>query len=203
MSSPTSRPPAGVPTSGGNAKYAIVALVFLAGIGGIVALRAMSSSKPAPLPPLPSASAANALEPPSNPKLDDIPPPPPPPEEKPEAGPAPRVVYAPTAGCDGTCSDKYSTPELAQALQVRASQARVCYNQALAQDSTLKGRVSLGVRIGPGGNVCSVSVDKNDMGTAAVANCAANKFRNAQYPAPKGGCVNANIPLSFVPQGQQ
>lgn len=85
---------------------------------------------------------------------------------------------------------------------MRASQARLCYNQALAQDSTIRGHVSLAVRVGPSGNVCSVGVASNDMSTVAVANCAANKFRNAVYPAPKGGCVDANVPLSFVPQGQ-
>jgi hypothetical protein len=40
------------------------------------------------------------------------------------------------------------------------------------------------------------------MGTPAVANCAANVFRNATYPAPRGGCVDVNVPLSFVAQGQ-
>ena len=197
MSPPTSRPPAGVPTSSGNTKYAIIAVVLLLGVGGLVALRSFSS-QPAPLPPLPSASVAQSAEPPTNPKLDDIPPPPPP-EEPVEAGPAPRIAVAPNAGCESKCSEKYSTTELTQAITVRAQQARRCYNQALTQDSSLKGKVSIAVRVGPSGNVCSVSVASNDMGTPAVANCAANIFRNSLYPAPKGGCVDANIPLSFVP----
>jgi hypothetical protein len=198
MSSPSSRPPAGVPTSSGNTKYAIVAVVLLIGIGIVLALRSFSS-RPAPLPPLPSASVAQSAEPPPNPKLEDIPPPPPP-QEAPEAGPAPRLAVSPNAGCDAKCSDRYSTPELAQALTVRAQQARRCYNQALAQDSTLQGHVSISVRVGPSGSICSVGVASNDMGTSAVANCAANIFRSSVYPAPKGGCVEANVPLSFVHQ---
>jgi hypothetical protein len=88
-------------------------------------------------------------------------------------------------------------------LQVRAGQARRCYNQALSQDSTLKGHVSINVRIGPSGNLCSATVAANDMGTATVANCAANVFRTAAgYPSPRGGCVDANVPLNFKPQGQ-
>jgi outer membrane biosynthesis protein TonB len=197
MSSPSSRPPAGVPTSSGNTKYAIVAVVLLIGIGILVALRSFSS-RPAPLPPLPSASVAQSAEPPPNPKLEDIPPPPPP-EVTPEAGPAPRVAVSPNTGCESKCSG-YSTPELQQALQVRGQQARRCYNQALAQDSTLKGRVSISVRVGPTGGVCSVGIASNDMGTPAVANCAANIFRSSMFPAPKGGCVEATIPLSFVSQ---
>jgi hypothetical protein len=176
--------------------------LLLLGIGGLIALRSFGSSKPLPAP-LPSVSVAQSAEPPPNPKLEDIPPPPPP-EEKPEAGATgPRVVYVQAGGCDSKCDQKYSTPELQQALAVRQSQARRCYNQALARDPSLKGRVSLDVRVGASGNVYSVNVGSNDMGTAAVANCAANIFRAASYPAPKGGCVEANVPLRFIPQGEQ
>jgi hypothetical protein len=41
------------------------------------------------------------------------------------------------------------------------------------------------------------------MGSPGVANCAANVFRNGTYPAPAGGCVDANVPMSFVPMGGQ
>jgi len=199
--SPTSRPPSGVPASGGNAKYAIVAIVLVLGIVAVVGLRKCSDRSSAPAP-IASASAAPSVAPSSNPKLDDIPPPPPI-EEKPEAGPTgPRIVYVPAGGCEGKCSGA-PPPELAQALQVRGLQARRCYNQALAQDSTLKGHVTIAVRVGPSGNVCSASVASNDMGTPAVANCAANIFRSSVYPSPRGGCVDSTVPLSFVPQGQQ
>jgi hypothetical protein len=138
---------------------------------------------------------------PTNPKLDDIPLPPPP-EEKPEAGPPPRIVYVQGGGCDATCKGTPSS-ELEQALQVRGAQARRCYNQALSQDSSLKGRVTITVKVGASGNLCSANVTSNDMGSVMVANCAANIFRqSAGYPAPKGGCVEVGVPLSFVPQGQ-
>lgn len=198
--SPTSRPPSGVPASGGNAKYAIVAVLLVLGIV-LIGLRSCPSRSNAPVAPIPSVSVARSAEPPSNPKLEDIPPPPPI-EEKPEAGPTgPRVIYVPAGGCEGKCSGS-APPELAQALQVRGAQARRCYNQALAQDSTLKGHVTIAVRVGPSGNVCSASVASNDMGTPAVANCAANILRANAYPSPRGGCIDTLVPLSFVPQGQ-
>lgn len=195
--SPSSLPPAGVPASG-NAKYAIVAIVLLLGAGGIYAWRSASNRADVPVP-VPSATVAQSAEAPSNPKLDDIPLPPPV-EEKAEAG-GPRIVYVPAGGCEGKCSGT-SSPELEQALQIRGAQARRCYNQALAQDSSLKGHVTIAVRIGPNGNPCSAAIATNDMGSASVANCAANIFRSSQYPSPRGGCVNATVPLSFVPQGQ-
>jgi hypothetical protein len=201
-SPPSSRPsrPAGVPESG-NAKYAIVAILLLLGAGGLFLWRNHASQdQPAPVPPVAAQPPATAS---TNAKLDDIPLPPPP-EEKPEAGPAPKVVYAQASGggCEAKCVGT-APPELEQALQVRGSQARRCYNQALAQDSSLKGHVTIAVKVGSSGNLCAANVVANDMGSASVAACAANIFRaNSGYPAPHGGCVEANIPLSFVPQGQ-
>jgi len=133
--------------------------------------------------------------------LDDIPPPPPP-DITPEAG-KPNVVYVPGAPvCDGKCVGK-APAELGQALQQRANMARRCYNAALAQDSSLKGHVSIAVRVAPGGSVCSAAVAANDTGNSSVAQCAANAFRTGSYPSPAGGCVDATIPLSFVPMGGQ
>lgn len=198
--SPTSRPPSGVPASGGNAKYAIVAVLLVLGIVAVVGVRSCPDRSNASAP-MPSVAVAQSAAPPPNPKLEDIPPPPPI-EEKPEAGPTgPRIVYVPAGGCEGKCSGTY-TSELSQALQVRGLQARRCYNQALARDSSLKGHVTIDVRIGPSGNVCSASVASNDMGTPGVAQCAANILRSNTYPAPHGGCIDSVVPLSFVPQGQ-
>jgi hypothetical protein len=202
MSPPSSSlPPAGVPDSSGNAKYAIVAVVLLLAAGGLYAWRTLGErGSPPPLPTIANATPS-LQQPPVNPKIEDIPLPPPV-EEKPEAGPGgPRVVYVPSGACDGKCTGT-ATPELESALQVRAAQARRCYNQALASDSSLRGHVSIAVRIGPTGSVCSANVAANDMGSPVVANCAANMLRSsAGYPAPRGGCVEANVPLSFVPQG--
>src|SRR5580693_6401848 len=120
MSIPSSRPPP-APKSN-NAKYAVVLLVLIAGIGVTRWLGKPDVEPPAPAPIASVPSAA-----PTNPKLEDIPPPPPP-EDSSEAKPTgPRVVYVQNAGCDGKCRGT-SPPELGQALQVRASQARRCYN---------------------------------------------------------------------------
>ncbi len=196
MSPPSSRLPAGVPDSGGAGKYAIIAIVLVLAAGGLFAWRALGNK---PEPPPPVAVAPPPVTPPSNPKIEDIPLPPPI-EEKPEAG-GPRIIYVHTGGCEATCTGKGS-PELDSTLRVRASQARRCYNQALASDSSLKGHVNLDVRISTTGNVCSVDIASNDMGSPGVANCAANIFRSTgSYPAPRGGCIVAKVPLSFVPQG--
>jgi hypothetical protein len=201
MSSPQSSiPPAGVPQSG-NAKYAIVAILLLFAAGGLFAWK-MLAGQPGPPPPqvllMPSGSGSAQAA--TTHAFDDIPSAPPE-EIKPEAGPQTRIVYVNTAGCDKTCSGS-ATSELSGAIQVRQQQARRCYNQALAADSTLKGRVSIALKVGGNGSACSASVASNDMGSNAVANCVATMFRNATYPAPKGGCLDVNVPMSFIAQGQ-
>jgi hypothetical protein len=201
MSPPVSTPPA--PPGTGNAKYVAVALLLLLGIGGIVVWKIMS--KPPTVvqitAPPPSVTASEA---PTNPLVDDVPPPPPI-EEKPEAGP-PRTTVAVAGGGGGGCEGKCvgtAPPELERALQLRGAQAKRCYNAALAQDPSLKGNVSVNVRVAPNGQVCSANVVANDMGTNVVANCVANTFRaTAGLPAPHGGCVDAKIPMRFVAQGQ-
>jgi hypothetical protein len=199
MTPPSSRPPPGVPTSGGNVRYLVLAGLLLVAVVAVVFWRTASerASAPAPTPSTPIVALAPTA---TNPKMDDIPPPPPI-EEKPEGGSGPRVIYVQQGGCEGKCVGT-APPELNQALQVRGAQARRCYNEALAKDPSLRGHVAINVRIGTAGNVCSVNVTNNDMGSANVANCAAHILGSAGYPAPRGGCVEGVVPLSFVPQGQ-
>jgi len=189
-----------VPAPGGNAKYALVAAFLVLAIGGMFAWRSCAN-KSAAAPVVPTAPSVGPSAEPTNSKLDDIPPPPVV-EEKPEGGSGgPRVVYVQAGGCDAKCVGT-APPELTQAIQVRGMQARRCYNQALSQDPSLKGHVQIALRIGTSGNVCSANVTSNDMRTPNVANCAAHILMGGSYPAPKGGCVEAAVPLSFVAQGQ-
>jgi hypothetical protein len=103
-------------------------------------------------------------------------------------------------GCEAKCVGA-PPPDLSSALQGRAAQARRCYNSALAQDATLKGRVTIAVKIAPNGSVCGASVAQTDM--PAVAGCVAGVFRSGSFPAPRGGCVDATVPMNFVPAGGQ
>jgi hypothetical protein len=201
MSTPSSRPPAGVPASGGNAKLTTLAVALVLGIGVLFAWRSVAKKSAAAPVPTAAPSLAASTEP-TNPKLEDIPPPPPV-EDKPEGGGPgePRVIYVQAGGCDAKCVGT-APSELKPALEVRGRQARRCYMQALTQDPSLRGHVEVALRIGTAGNVCSANVTANDMRTPNVANCAAHILMGGTYPAPKGGCVEAVVPLSFVAQGQ-
>jgi hypothetical protein len=205
MSSESSGPPStvpGVPQSG-NAKYAVVALLLVIGTGALFAWRSLSSQTEPPAQVVMMSSASASATAATTSTLDYIPPPPKI-DDKPESKPSAKVATgggaAPAGGCDKTCTGAAGN-DLTAALTMRGQQAKRCYNQALQNDSTLKGHVSISVRVGPSGNVCSAGVAANDMSTPAVANCAANMFRASSFPAPHGGCVDVAVPLSFVTPG--
>jgi hypothetical protein len=103
-------------------------------------------------------------------------------------------------GCNqATCGGRING-ELSNALAFRAKTAHKCYDEALAQDSTLKGSVTISVKVGQNGTVCSAAVASNDLASGSVAPCIANKFRQgARLPSPTGGCVEVNVPMKLLP----
>lgn len=145
--------------------------------------------------PTPIAAAALA---PAPPRAPSEPLPPPPPQIAPTASAAPPAPAAP-GPCEGECSGD-ATPELTAALRARASQARSCYERALAEDATLAGTLSVSARISPAGASCRASVDEDTLGQASVARCVVQRFQGGTYPAPKGGCVDVAVPIHFVPR---
>ena len=211
MASNAPPPPSadGVPSSGGG-KYLILALALLGSIAGIVAWKL---SRPAPSPQILSVDAAAPLASQSPaPKaantgrnLDDEVPLPPPVED---AGPSDGAgKKAPPIGerwsslqCEVKKCGGSTSPELERALQVRANQSRHCYNTALGQDPTLRGKLSVALRIATNGSVCTASIASNQLGSEQVAQCVANQFRTASFPAPRSGCVDVVVPINMVPR---
>lgn len=185
-------PPAGVPS--GNGKYAVVAVLLLLGIGGFVFWKKSQKAPETTIimldagPPAPT-SARN---------LDDDIPLPPPVED---AGPADKPKVTTTkvdTGCGAKTCGGSATSDIETALAFRAKQAHRCYDNALAGDPTLRGKMSVTVRIGNQGQICSANVGQNDL--PALTNCVLNSFRGQNVPAPRGGCVDVAIPINFVPR---
>ena len=193
---PSLRAPAGVPPSG-NAKFIALALLLLGVIGAIIAWKSCQKQPVAIfIPP----DAGLAPPPPRN--LDeDIPPPIAIEDAGAEAGAKKvAVVYAGNQ-CDAKKCGGATSSDIESALSFRAKQAHRCYDNALAQDPTLRGKVSIAVRIGSNGQACSAGVASNELASApAVANCVAGYFRGQAFPTPRGGCIDVNIPINFVPR---
>jgi outer membrane biosynthesis protein TonB len=193
MAKSTTPPP---PKSGGTG-YITAGILMLFAMGGLI-LWKVSHDKPPPEPPQEPAKPAKKA-----PILDEPPPPPPPPEikdaEAEEEKPKQVKKVVGSGGCTGPCNGTV-TANLGSALRAKGGQARGCYNRALRLNPTLKGRVMVAVTIGAQGQVCSANVTENALGDASVASCVTQRFRSGTFPPPKGGCVNTQVPLNFVPK---
>lgn len=190
------RPAQGVP-SGGNGKFILLAVLLVGVIVAVVAWK--SCQKPAD-PVLVYAEAGVPPIPTKNPD-EDIPPPPVVEEAGVDAGKKANGVVFTGTQCDAKKCTGASTSDIETALAFRAKQSHRCYDNALANDPTLRGKISIAVRIGANGTACSAGVASNELSSApAVASCVVSNFRGQAFPVPKGGCVDVNIPINFVPR---
>ncbi|PIE05968.1 MAG: hypothetical protein CSA75_01955 [Sorangium cellulosum] len=64
----------------------------------------------------------------------------------------------------------------------------------------MSGGVRVSARIGPGGEVQSVSATPSGSISSAVANCVASRVRAAQFDPPEGGAATVVIPVTLVQQ---
>jgi hypothetical protein len=189
----TSKPP---PKSG-NGPFILAAIVMLLLMGGLIMWK-MKGDEPKAKAPVPDAPAPTRVA------VDEPPPPPPPPavdsavKEEPKPG-VKRFSGTATPSCNGECAGE-ATAALRSALRAKAGQAQGCYERALRQNSTLQGRLSLGVRVGPAGQVCSASVLSNGLGDPGIAGCVLQMFRSGSFPPPEKGCVDTQVPLNFQPK---
>lgn len=186
--------------SSGGGLYIAGALIMIAGAVGLFFWKRSSAT-----PATPQATTATAAAPP---KREDPPPlyaPPPPPkiEEEPDAGadagkPAAKSTAAAPAGpgpCGGSCSGE-TTGALSSALRARAQSAQGCYQRAL-RTSEVSGSMTVSVQVGPAGQVCSASLVNDTVHSSEIASCVLGRFRGQSFPPPSGGCIVANIPISF------
>jgi hypothetical protein len=89
----------------------------------------------------------------------------------------------------------------AQAVVARMSAGfRRCYMQGLSVNPDMAGRVSVSARVGPGGEVQSVSATPSGSISSDVANCIAARVRSATFDPPEGGAATINIPVTLVQQ---
>jgi hypothetical protein len=167
-------------------------------IGGLIVWKVTGTTEPAKTDTSVAATATAA------PVLDEPPPPPPPPPPvEADAGkPEEKKKVAATGGpnpCSKECTGT-ATGALTSALSGRAGQSRSCYEKALSSNATLEGTLTIGVKVGPGGQVCSARVVADGLHDPGVSNCVVNRFLGTTFPAPQGGCADVNVPLRFMPK---
>jgi outer membrane biosynthesis protein TonB len=183
----------------GGTGFIVAGVLMLLAMGGLIFWKVSSKQSQ----PMAVVSTTQAVAQTAPPELLEPPPPPPKEQPKPEATAEPDKKVASTKGgsfgCNAECNGK-DPGSIRSALQGRAGQARGCYERALRNNSTLQGKLLVSVKIGPDGQVCSASIAENSLGDPAVATCVVQMFRSGGFPRPTGGCVDAAIPINFVPK---
>jgi hypothetical protein len=76
---------------------------------------------------------------------------------------------------------------------------KACYNKGLSVDPSMSGKVTMTVKIGPNGEVASVTPNNQGL-SSEVVECISRKLRNAQFDPPGGGGSTVTIPVTFVKQ---
>lgn len=201
MSSPTPPPEPSdslIPPTRSHAPALIAVAMGMAVVGGGLLWWKLGGASPAhasaALPPAASSPAE---------RLTAAPPPPPPPpaasEEPSKSQPEEKRAQLPAqvSPCSASCKGSV-TNQLVSALRSKAGAARSCYERALRQNEMLQGRMTIGVRVGTNGSVCGANVVSDSLGDPSVASCVTRMIRAGALPAPTGGCVDVQVPLSFV-----
>ncbi len=190
----TTAPP---PKSGGSGPIIIAAVLMLFLIGGLIIWKVMGSSEPTK----PTATVASNTATPTLDEPPPPPPPPPPPEESAKPDDKGPKKLGGTGGnpCAKECTGT-ATGALTSALAGRAGQSRSCYEKALSSNATLEGTLTVGVKVGPTGQVCSARVVADGLHDPGVSNCVVARFASSTFPAPQGGCAEVNVPLRFMPK---
>jgi hypothetical protein len=82
------------------------------------------------------------------------------------------------------------------------NEVRYCYDQALARNPKLDGRMVAQFTIAPTGQVLASVVQSSTLGSPSVEMCVANAIKRWEFPSPdKGGLAIVSYPFSFAPAG--
>jgi hypothetical protein len=76
---------------------------------------------------------------------------------------------------------------------------RVCYEQGLAANPNLAGRVSARFVIGRDGKVSQVSDSASDLPAPDVIACVLKAFETLEFPPPSNGIVTVVYPIMLAP----
>ncbi|HJL18232.1 MAG TPA: AgmX/PglI C-terminal domain-containing protein, partial [Sandaracinaceae bacterium LLY-WYZ-13_1] len=91
-----------------------------------------------------------------------------------------------------------SRQEIQGVIRRHLDAIRFCYEQRLAQDPDLAGRVTVRFEISPEGRVRTARVSASTLNDAAVERCVVRQVRRWRFPPPRGGgLVRVNYPFVF------
>jgi hypothetical protein len=84
--------------------------------------------------------------------------------------------------------------------QMRAG-FRACYRRGQDENPDIEGKIALSIKVGPTGQVSSVTATKTGNIPASVVDCVKARANSATFAAPQGGGVAVvQVPVTFVRQ---
>jgi TonB family protein len=105
------------------------------------------------------------------------------------------------SGGDIGGSGEFDSSVVVNAIKLRISAIKICYERELKRNPSLAGKVTVQFSIQPQGNVTDVQITGNTTTDNAVAECVASAVRRFRFnPGPKGGSVSYSYPFVFAPQ---
>lgn len=99
-----------------------------------------------------------------------------------------------------TIQGSYDKDIVRRIVRAHINEVRHCYNQGLARDPMLGGRVSIEFRIDPGGRVPVAVVSESTLRDARVGQCIAKAVKRWRFPKPmSSGLVGVTYPFVLTP----
>ncbi len=109
--------------------------------------------------------------------------------------PKPRVAMQGVTNVSGRLP-----PEVIQrVVRQNYGRFRMCYEQGLARNPNLQGRVAVRFVIGRDGAVSNVGNGGSDLPDSGVVSCVISAYYGLSFPSPDNGIVTVVYPISFSP----
>lgn len=77
---------------------------------------------------------------------------------------------------------------------------RACYNRGLSTNPDAGGKITLKIRVGPGGEVTGVAASSSGNLPDGVVSCVKARAQAARFSPPEGGGAVITVPVTFVKQ---
>lgn len=74
---------------------------------------------------------------------------------------------------------------------------RRCYNKGLLEDASMKGSMRVTAKIGPNGEVLSVSSSSSGL-SGTVVSCVEARFKSARFAPPQCEGETVTVPVAFM-----
>ncbi|MCU0656824.1 MAG: AgmX/PglI C-terminal domain-containing protein [Polyangiaceae bacterium] len=189
-------PPEQEKSQSNNGPFVIIAGILAVVLVGLLVVK--FKGDPAPEPKTVASAEPPRTAAPKPVLTDSVPPPPEedPVEDKADAGAATKKVGSGGGPCSGTCGGSLSSATSGD-LRGLSGVARGCYERALRTNSMLQGKMTVSVRVDPGGTVCSAGISGDTLGAPDVSACVLAAFRGKRVAPPTGGCADSTLTLNF------